>query len=56
MPPRWWGAVGDHRTLKVARTIADVDGANAVRRINVAEALSLKRQWAGADGDLARVS
>lgn len=38
-----------HRTLKVARTIADLDGADAVRRIHVAEALSLKRQWAGAD-------
>jgi len=38
-----------HRTLKVARTIADLDGADAVRRIHIAEALSLKRQWAGAD-------
>ena len=38
-----------HRTLKVARTIADLDGADAVRRIHVAEALSLKRRWAGAD-------
>ena len=37
-----------HRTLKVARSIADLDGAEAVRRIHVAEALSLKRQWAGA--------
>ncbi|MGD9981671.1 MAG: YifB family Mg chelatase-like AAA ATPase [Hyphomonadaceae bacterium] len=35
-----------HRTLKVARTIADLDGSDAVRRIHVAEALSLKRQWA----------
>lgn len=35
-----------HRTLKVARTIADLDGSEAVRRIHVAEALSLKRQWA----------
>lgn len=40
-----------HRTLKVARTIADLDGAEAVRRIHVAEALSLKRQWAGAGQD-----
>lgn len=38
-----------HRTLKVARTIADLDGAEAVRRIHIAEALSLKRQWAGAE-------
>jgi magnesium chelatase family protein len=45
-----------HRTLKVARTIADLDGADGVARIHIAEALSLKRQWAGADGSLARVS
>jgi magnesium chelatase family protein len=46
-----------HRTLKVARTIADLDGSDAVRRIHVAEALSLKRQWAGADqGNFAKVS
>jgi magnesium chelatase family protein len=38
-----------HRTLKVARSIADLDGAAAVRRIHVAEALSLRRQWAGAE-------
>lgn len=38
-----------HRTLKVARTIADLDGSESVRRIHVAEALSLKRQWASAD-------
>ena len=46
-----------HRTLKVARTIADLDGAGAVKRVHVAEALSLKRQWAGAEqGGMARVS
>ena len=39
-----------HRTLKVARTIADIDGADGVRRIHIAEALSLKRQWATAEG------
>lgn len=38
-----------HRTLKVARSIADLDGSEGVRRIHVAEALSLKRQWAGAE-------
>ncbi len=38
-----------HRTLKVARSIADLDGAEAIRRIHIAEALSLKRQWAGAE-------
>jgi magnesium chelatase family protein len=46
-----------HRTLKVARTIADLDGSDAVRRIHIAEALSLKRQWAGAEqGGFAKVS
>jgi magnesium chelatase family protein len=45
-----------HRTLKVARTIADLDGSAAVRRVHVAEALSLKRQWASADQGFARVS
>jgi magnesium chelatase family protein len=38
-----------HRTLKVARSIADLDGADGVKRIHIAEALSLKRRWAGAD-------
>ena len=32
-----------HRVLKVARTIADLDGAVAVRRIHVAEALSARK-------------
>jgi magnesium chelatase family protein len=45
-----------HRTLKVARSIADLDGSAAVRRVHVAEALSLKRQWASADQGFARVS
>jgi magnesium chelatase family protein len=46
-----------HRMLKVARTIADLDGSDGVRRIHVAEALSLKRQWAGAEqGGFAKVS
>lgn len=33
-----------HRVLKVARTIADLDGAEAVRRVHVAEALSYRRR------------
>lgn len=33
-----------HRVLKVARTIADLDGADGVRRIHVAEALSYRRR------------
>lgn len=45
-----------HRTLRVARTIADLDGANGVARIHVAEALSLKRIWAGQGGANAAVA
>lgn len=33
-----------HRVLKVARTIADLDGSDAVRRVHVAEALSYRRR------------
>jgi magnesium chelatase family protein len=33
-----------HRTLRVARTLADLDGADVVRRLHVAEALSYRRQ------------
>ena len=33
-----------HRVLKVARTIADLDGVNGVRRIHIAEALSYRRR------------
>ena len=36
-------ARGYHRILKVARTLADLDGADAVRRIHIAEALSYRR-------------
>ncbi len=36
-------ARGYHRVLKVARTLADLDGGEAVRRIHIAEALSYRR-------------
>jgi magnesium chelatase family protein len=39
-----------HRTLRLARTIADLERADGVRRVHVAEALSLRRQWATAGG------
>jgi magnesium chelatase family protein len=32
-----------HRTLRVARTLADLDGAESVRRLHIAEALSYRR-------------
>lgn len=37
-------ARGFHRTLKVARTIADLDGEDRVGRMHVAEALSYRRE------------
>ena len=37
-------ARGFHRVLRVARTIADLPGAEQVGRIHVAEALSYRRQ------------
>ncbi len=36
-------ARGYHRVLKVARTLADLDGSDGVRRLHVAEALSYRR-------------
>jgi len=36
-------ARGYHRVLRVARTLADLDGKDAVRRVHVAEALSYRR-------------
>jgi magnesium chelatase family protein len=35
-------ARGFHRTLRVARTLADLDGLDAVARVHVAEALSYR--------------
>jgi magnesium chelatase family protein len=37
-------ARGFHRTLRVARTIADLDGDVDIRRMHVAEALSYRRE------------
>jgi magnesium chelatase family protein len=37
-----------HRTLRVARTIADLDGAGGVKRVHIAEALGFRRVWASA--------
>ncbi len=36
-------ARGYHRVLRVARTLADMDGADGVKRIHIAEALSYRR-------------
>ncbi len=36
-------ARGYHRVLRVARTLADLDGCDAVRRLHIAEALSWRR-------------
>jgi magnesium chelatase family protein len=40
-------ARGYHRVLRVARTLADLDGQDQVRRIHVAEALSYRRAAPG---------
>jgi magnesium chelatase family protein len=43
-------ARGWHRVLRVARTLADLDGLDGIRRIHVAEALSYRRLMPGRNG------
>ncbi len=43
-----------HRTLRVARTIADLDGGGGVRRAHIAEALSFRRIRPGHETDSER--
>ncbi|MEQ9199129.1 MAG: ATP-binding protein, partial [Rhodospirillales bacterium] len=38
---------GYHRILRVARTLADLDGSDGVRRIHIAEAISFRRMATG---------
>ena len=45
-----WSSRGLHRALKVARTIADLEGADTVSLAHVAEALQLRRSLSDADG------
>ena len=42
-------ARGYHRVLRVARTLADLEASDHVRRIHVAEALSYRRVLLGGD-------
>jgi magnesium chelatase family protein len=47
-------ARGYHRVLRVARTLADLDGSAGVRRIHIAEAVSYRRTMPGRQGALAQ--
>jgi len=49
-------ARGWARTIRLARTIADLEGADAVRRIHIAEALVYRRVAPGAESAMGRVS
>jgi magnesium chelatase family protein len=40
-------ARGYHRVLRVARTIADLDGKDMISRLHLAEALSYRQKPAG---------
>ena len=40
-------ARGYHRVLRVARTLADLEGAESVRRLHIAEALAYRRVTPG---------
>jgi magnesium chelatase family protein len=48
-------ARGWTRTIRLARTIADLDGSDAVRRIHIAEALIYRRVAAHSDSLAATV-
>jgi magnesium chelatase family protein len=43
-------ARGYHRVLRVARTLADLEGADGIRRLHIAEALSYRRNHPGRQG------
>ncbi|HHL43839.1 MAG TPA: ATP-binding protein, partial [Hellea balneolensis] len=43
-------ARGYHRILRVARTLADLDGCENIKRLHVAEALSHRRSDTSASG------
>lgn len=46
-------ARGYHRVLRVARTLADLDGGGPILRLHIAEALSTRRVIAGRNSLLA---
>jgi magnesium chelatase family protein len=49
-----FSARGYHRILRVARTLADLEGADAVRRRHIAEAVSYRRRDGAPAGEIAR--